>query len=171
MKKIIKNFFKYLFKSIHIIYLILLIILFVASLYMKYNYSNETIDEIYFYLTNGVNNSDINVFILAIKDCFWFALFLILIVIGLFYNLLIKFKFFVKFIRNKKEDIKIQLYPIKMFYNHKIIFTILFTISIIYLSSDNMKIFDYFKNSVVISDVIESNYVFPEKTEIPIGGA
>lgn len=166
MKKIIKKIFSFISKSIHILFLVLLIILFVASLYMKYNYSNETIDEIYFYLTNGVNNSDINVFIVAIKDCLWFALLLILIVIGVFYNLLIRFKFFVKFIRNNKKDIKIQLYPIKLFYNHKIIFTILFTITIIYLSCDNMKIFDYFKNSVVVSDVIEANYVFPEKTNI-----
>ena len=75
MKKIlnyIKVFFKYLFKSIHIIYLLILIILFVASLYMKYNFSNETIDEIYFYLVNGAEKSDINVFISAIKECLWF---------------------------------------------------------------------------------------------------
>lgn len=164
--KVIKKIFKYLFKSIHIIYLLLLIILFVASLYMKYNFSNETIDEIYFYLINGAEKSDINVFISAIKECFWFAMLLIILIIGLFHNVLFKFRFILKFIRNKKENLKIQLYPIKLIYNHKIIFTFLLTLLLGYMSCDNMKVFAYFENNITSSDFIEANYVYPEKTKV-----
>ena len=169
MKKIlnyIKVFLKYLFKSIHIIYLLVLIILFVASLYMKYKFSNETIDEIYFYLVNGAEKSDVNVFISAIKECLWFGLLLIFLIIGLFHNILIKYRFIVKFIRNKKEDLKIQLYPIKLVYNHKIIFTFLLTFILGYMSCDNMKVFAYFENNIVSSDFIEANYVYPEKAKV-----
>lgn len=166
MKKKFKKIFNIIFGSVHIFFLMLLIILFVASLYMKYNFSNETIDEIYFYLTNGVANSDANVFIGAVKECLVFFLILFILTIGLFYNLLIKFKVFIKFIRNKKKDIKIQLYPIKLFYNHKIIFTFLFSILILYLSCNNMKIFDYFENNIASSDFIEANYIHPEKTRV-----
>lgn len=169
MKRLIrylKKFFVITFKSIHIIYLLLLIIMFVASLYMKYNFSNETIDEIYFYIVNGAEKSDINVFISAIKECLWFGLILIVLIIGLFYNLFIKFRFIIKFVRNKKEDLKIQLYPIKLVYNHKIIFTFILTFLLGYMSCDNMKVFAYFENNIVSSDFIEANYVYPEKTKV-----
>ncbi|MDO4963816.1 MAG: hypothetical protein Q4E75_06965, partial [bacterium] len=71
---------------IHFIVIIIISVILVASYYMKYNFANESIEEILFYMKNGLGNSDTSVFITAIKSCYLNFLLTFILLIFIFYN-------------------------------------------------------------------------------------
>ena len=83
---------KKVFSIIHVIWLIILTIVLIGSFYLKKEYANETVEEFYFYLTNGVGSSDISVFIIAVKECWWKVLLSLFIFIFVFYDISIKYR-------------------------------------------------------------------------------
>ena len=70
-------------KIFHIILLFLLASIFIGSIYLKIEYADESIEEFYFYLTNGVGGTDISVILSAILYCIIpvLILFILLLVI------------------------------------------------------------------------------------------
>lgn len=55
-----------------ITYLLILTLILIVTFYFKFCFSNETIEELYFYLTNGVVHADAGVFLIAVGDCLLF---------------------------------------------------------------------------------------------------
>ena len=140
--------------SIHIIILFLLSLIILATSYIKICFGNETIDEFIFYLTNGVGNGDMGIYIVALEMCFPFFLILFPFIISLFYNILIDKNIIMKF-KNKS----IKIYPIDFIRNHKIIFTTLIGIVSLTIAILNLNIDDYYKNVMSESTFIKDNYV------------
>ena len=70
---------KKIFTIIYVFIFILLSILIVGSFFIRNQFPSVSFDELYFYLTNGVTNSDGNVFIDAIKSCLPFFIVLMIV--------------------------------------------------------------------------------------------
>lgn len=143
---------------LHVLILLLFIIVFVGTSYIRIYFSNETIEEFIFYLTNGAENGDLGIYLLAIEMCFPFFLLICLFAFSLFYNVLIDKKIILDL--NKK---KIQIYPLNCIRNHKIIFTTIFCILCLTISFFNLNLHNYYKNMVTKSTFIEDNYIMNPK--------
>lgn len=142
----------------HILILVMFTLIILGTSYIKIFFGNETIDEFIFYLTNGVENGDMGIYVLAIKMCFPFFLILFLIIISLFYNVLVDKEIIVKF---KKK--KIKIYPIEFIRKHKAIWTTVFCILSLGIAIFNLNLHDYYKNVMSKSTFIEDNYVMNPK--------
>lgn len=146
---------KSVFKILHILILILTSVLLIGSFYIKKFYPNEGFDVLYFYLINGVENSDPKVFIDAIISSAPYFLIVVFLLISLFYDI---FKIG-KITKNK-------IYPFKLFVKHKIIFTILIFIISILIGLYNIKFFSFLNKSFNDSKFIENYYVDPKGVNI-----
>lgn len=179
MKTVIKR----ILNVFNILLLLFLSIILVASFYIKKTFPMVTIDELYFYWTNGVTNSSDNVFISAINSCYIYVIIIFLLLIIISYDITfghLKFKLFTNFLRNKKikngkeklgyvkknSSYSFQIYPFKFFNKYKIVFTLIITILFGYIISNNLNCIKFIKDSSTKSKFIEINYVYPEKTEI-----
>ncbi|MGM9835068.1 MAG: LTA synthase family protein [Bacilli bacterium] len=140
--------------TIHILILFLFTLVVLGTSYIKIFFGNETIDEFIFYLTNGVGNGDMGIYIVAIEMCFPVFLVLFPLIISLFYNILIDKNIILKF---KKKSIKI--YPIEIIKNHKIIFTLIFGVVSLTVAILNLNLDNYYQNVMSESTFIEDNYV------------
>ena len=140
---------KYNWKKIfHIILLFLLASIFIGSIYLKIEYADESIEEFYFYLTNGVGGTDISVILSAILYCIIPVLILFILLVSMFYD--------------------IKWFPYKSFIKHKKIISFIISLLMISISLANVKFFTFMKNSLTNSNFIKDNYVisnleFPEK--------
>ena len=146
MKKKIKRIFE-------IIGLLLITGIIVFSLYMKSTYANVPFEELYFYIFNGVTNSDISVFTKAICDSLPYIIVLFVILFVIFFDITFGKKSF-------------KIYPIKFINrNRGKIIIILLILSIIF-ALYNLNLFTFLKNSNSDSNFIELNYTDPKTTNI-----
>ena len=146
MKRKIKRFFD-------IFGLLLITAIVVFSIYMKNTYSNVPFEELYFYIFNGVTNSDIGVFAKAIFDSLPYIIIVFTILFVLFFDIT----------RGKK---KFKLYPIKIFNRHRgKIIIVLLVLSIIF-GLYNLNLFTFLKNANSESSFIEFNYTNPKTTKV-----
>lgn len=146
MKKKIKTIF-----SLFILLVITLIIVF--SYYMKKTYVQVPFEELYFYIFNGVSNSDSGMFIGAIMESLPY--------IVIIYSLMIIILYDISF-----GKMKSKLYPFKSINRHRgIIIFVLFIISCL-IGLYNLNFFKYVKNTSTSSNFIELNYVNPKNVNI-----
>ena len=156
------------------ILLVLLASIIVTSFYLKKHFPMVTIDELYFYWTNGLTYTNSSIMIMAFKICIPYVILLLILFIFILYDITFgKLKLFlnVKFlykkekkkrnktiIKNKNKDLPIQIYPFKLINNHKIVSTILLTVFSLYISLVNLDCIDFIQNSTMKSKFIEINY-------------
>ena len=144
---------KKIIRTIELIILLIITFIIVFSCYMKKSYSNVPFEELYFYLFNGVANSDTSVFTKAIIESLPFIIIVYLFLCVIFYD--------ITFGKSKSK-----IYPFKFVNNHKKIFiVILFVISIIF-ALYNLNILTFFKNNTSNSNFIELNYVDSKNVDI-----
>lgn len=137
---------------LHIIFLFLMMIIIIGSSYIHIEYPESNLEELLFYLKNGVVYSDSNVFFVAIIKCLPFGIIIMAILLLLFYDLTFGHNF--------------KWYPFRFILKHRAICSIiLFIISFLVLSW-NLKFITYIKNHIVKSEIIENNYVEPKDTKI-----
>ena len=138
-------------KILYVLFIIICSTLIIGSLYIKKIYPDVLFEELYFYLTNGVGNSDNSLVVMGLKNGLplitFLTIFLYIILSNLFLTNLI--------VKNKKI-----VFIIKIVLN-----IVLFIVSIL-ICMKNLNAFDYFKYQNEVSNFIESNYVNPEKAKI-----
>ena len=179
-----KRFLKKALIVLNIIILLILSCAIVASFYIKKQFPMVTVDELYFYWTNGVTNSSDNVFIAAFNDCYLKVLLLFGLFIIIFYDITfghLKLKFNTNLIYKRKikeqnnnkigkiektKSFLLQLYPFRLVNKHRIISTIVACIISGYVIFNNLNCIQFIKNTSSNSKFIEINYVAPEKTKI-----
>ena len=152
---------------LNILALLIISIIIVGSFFIKSKFPMVSVDELYFYATNGVTNSDNNVFILAIKTCLPFVVLLTILFSAILYDISFgHFNFICKIKKKNKRKKQIQLYPLQKIYDHRKIATlVLFIISLI-IAAYNINGITFIKNSSTKSKFIEINYVDPKNTQI-----
>lgn len=165
-----------------ILLLVLLASILVTSFYLKKHFPMVTIDELYFYWTNGLTYTNGSIMLMAFKICIPYVILLLILYYAILYDITFgKIKLFinVKFlykkekkkrnktvIKDKNRDLPVQIYPFKITNNHRIISMIFLTIFSIYISLVNLDCIDFIQNSTVKSKFIEINYVAPEKVPV-----
>ena len=138
-------------KVLYVLFIVICSTLIIGSLYVKKIYPDVLFEELFFYLTNGVNNSDNSLVVMGLKYGLplitFLTIFLYIILSNLFITNLI--------IKNKKI-----VFIVKIVLN-----IILFALSIL-ICMKNLNAFDYFKYQNEVSRFIDSNYVNPEKVKL-----
>lgn len=147
----------------HIFLMFILACLLVGSFYLKFAYANESVEEFYFYLTNGVGNSDSSVFWIAFKNCIIFVILFTIVLISIFYN---NFKIKDLYLNIKKLDKKIKIYPIDFVIKRRKLYTIIMSLIFIFISLYNIRLFDYIKNNIFTSTFIEDNVTIINKDDV-----
>ena len=145
MKKVIKY-------TLYILLLVIACLAMAGALYSKCEFRYEGAEEYYFYLTNGIGNSDYSMLGYAISHYVWHFLILLFILLMLIFN---PFKI---------KDTK--YYPIKLFYNHKGLWTFIFFVLITGISIHMVDIDGYIINNFRKSDIIDKNYQVTTKEDI-----
>ena len=145
-------------KVLHILYLIVLVLILIASFYSVIEFPSENIEQYLYYGINGISESDSSILLHAIKNCIIPFILLVIIIIALFYNIL----------GNKNISIKNnkQIYPINIIYNHRKISTIVLTIIVLLIALHNIGFYDYIYNNIVSSNFLEKNYTYANKDSI-----
>ena len=141
-------------KILYIIFIVTCSTLFIGSIFIRKIYPDVLFDELYFYLTNGVANSDNSLIIMGLKYCLPLIVFLSVIIYILLHNLYLS-NYILKKIIEKKYLKIIQV----------ILSIILFLVSILIVMY-NLNIFEYIKNQKEVSNFIELNYIYPESADI-----
>ena len=165
-----------------ILLLVILASIIVTSFYLKKHFPMVTIDELYFYWTNGITYSNSSILTMAFKICIPYIILIILLFVFILYDitfgklkLYINVKFLYKkkkkkrnktVIKDKNKDLPIQIYPFAIINKHKIISTILLTLFSIYISLVNLNCIEFIQNSTTKSKFIEINYVAPEQVPV-----
>ncbi len=148
MKKKIRNvimFFILLISSICII----------GSLYYRINYPNQEFDQILYYLVNGVEHTSESVVNNVIFSC----IIPVVILFTILYVLTFSNDKKKLFIKRRKKDYKIQIYPIEFIANHKAVYAlIVFVIAMLFVVF-NFKIHTYIKNMIQDTELYEKTYV------------
>lgn len=139
---------KWIKKILYIVFILICSTLIFGSLYVKKIYPDVLFEELYFYLTNGANNSDNSLIIMGLKYCLPLIIFLTVFLYIVFSNLTVVLK-------SKKVAIIIKT----------ILSILLFIISLL-ICMKNLNAFDYLKYQNEVSNFIESNYVDPENVEL-----
>lgn len=134
-KEIVKKIF-------HMICLLLLSICLISSFYLKKEYADESIEELFFYLTSGVGNSDLSIFLVATKKCIFFVAMVTFILYMLMYD--------VSFVKNKNI--------FKITKEHRIISTLIVFIVFFGISLNNIDALTYLKVNLSSSNFIKDNY-------------
>lgn len=149
-----------------ITYLLILTLILIVTFYFKFCFSNETIEELYFYLTNGVVHADAGVFLIAVGDCLLFFLLVFGVLLALYYNILIDKEVYLNIKFKNGKSIRKQIYPLNFFLKHRKVSLVITTIFILFLSIINMNGINYIKDNVNVSTFIEDNYVMPKNNNI-----
>ncbi len=181
------KFIKKFLTVLNIILLLILAIAIVASFYVKKEFPMVTIDELYFYWTNGVTNSDSNVFVVAFNSCvinviLIFSLFVVILYditfghfkLNLFSLFIYKNKIKEKINNKKKKVGKIeknksfgfQIYPFKLINKHRFISTLALIALSLYIITNNLNCIRFIKSTSTKSKFIEINYVAPEEINV-----
>ena len=132
-------------KVMEIFGLLLIASIVVFSLYMKSTYSNVPFEELYFYIFNGVTNSDSGVFTSAIIQSLPYVIVLFILLFVIFFDIT----------RGKK---KFKLYPIKFINKHRGLIIIITLVLSIIFGLYNLNLFSFIKNANTDSNFIEFNY-------------
>lgn len=152
-------------KILHIIVLVSLSICLVGSFYFAIYFENESVEELLFYINNGVTQGSISVYAEALKICIPFFIISVFVLYCIFYNclgtkeIILKRNFF-----NKKR--KLKIYPFTFINNHRVIFTVILSIIILIITIFNMKVDEFVINSNRSSDFIENYYVNPSSNNV-----
>ncbi len=146
------------YKIIHILILIFIAVIISATNYLRVNFSIINFSEILYSLKYGNQGADNSIFVSAILSCLPFIIIIFLFLYALFFDITFDKK---KLIINNK-----QIYPLKLFNNHRKLFTcVLFLLSIA-MTLYQIGFLDYFINITKDSNFIEKNYVATKNTEI-----
>lgn len=143
---------KKIFTAIHIIILLLIALILTAGIYSKIEFKMESMEEFYFYATNGIGNSDNSMVFYAILHYSPLYILISMILICIFYN---PFK-----IKNCK------FYPFKHIINHKNLYTLIFGLIIVFIASELVKTRSYIYQNIKKSKFFENNYVEVIKDDI-----
>lgn len=137
---------------IYVIFLFIIDVLIVASIYMKLYFPDNSIDELLFNLMFESSDSDFTPLFAALKVTLPYIIVLFIVFLVIFYSS--------SFFGIKKNDILL-----KIIYNRKVssIFLLIVTFIVFVFSFDVVK-YIYYKN--VSSDFISDNYVSPNKENI-----
>ena len=142
-----------IYKIIHILILFLISAGIMAAVFMWVKFPKTNFEELAFYYKAGLKNADNSVFIDGVK---FSAPYIVLIMI-LFYTLFYDITF---------GKIKKKFYPLKLFNNHRKIFTSLFAVIAIFLALSSFGIIDYLIYINSESSFIKDNYVDPRDVNI-----
>ncbi|WP_164995885.1 LTA synthase family protein [Miniphocaeibacter massiliensis] len=126
-------------KRITNLLVIIFCLIIVASLYIKFTFRDQTIEEILFYAFNGGENSSSDVFITAIKK----AILPLIVFVGI-----------ILFVKNR------------FFENHQVKFTLAFFTLTLLIFTFSLRVDLFIKNSLASSDFIEENYIDGRKVNI-----
>lgn len=155
-----KNRFKVIKNIILILYFLVLDIILVGSFYLKIYFSGEPIDEMMFYLNNGVGNSNMDVLYTAIRVCLPYC-FAILVLLFILFDI-----FNIKYKKIKVKEKEFFIVPFKFIGRHRFIFSIILGLLVIFIAISNLNVFSYLKTSSSDSSFIEKNYKTPYKENI-----
>ena len=123
-----------------------------GSLFVKKLFPDVAFEELYFYLTNGVESSDNSLFILGLKNCL-----ILIIIFSIMIYFIIDKMYITNIILKKKKNL------LKIF---KIVYLNLFLILSLYILAYNLNFFKYLKDQASISELIEKRYVDPRKVDV-----
>lgn len=140
-----------LLKILYIITLCVIALIFVASIFSKIEFSDESFEEYVFYAMNGISSSDFSMTIYAVQKYGLLYLTITFILIALSHKI-------------TKKDYK--YYPIKPIINHRGLFLTLVVIIASILSLNNVSFFKYLYNNIVTSDLIKKEYYQVEYDDI-----
>ena len=147
-----------------VLILILSVVMVVASIYYKKNFSEQTFDTILYHLANDMEGSNTEVVGKALKVCA-VPLILILVILGLPLTdiggnktcLEIKFK-------NKKK--MFQIYPNEKILKNRMKYVLIILLFSIVFALGQIGLYTYIKNQVQRSNIFEEEYVTGESIEI-----
>lgn len=150
---------KKVLKGLHLFILFIVSFIFVGSLFLKIFFSKIYLEEVMFYITNGIGEIDTSSFITGVLICLPIFTIFYFIICSIFYDM--------SFGRIKKVTKKGKnIYPFNFKRRTKIIITCcFFSLSIVlFLWAINLHEFIIYSNSN--SNFIEDNYVNPKDTNI-----
>lgn len=132
-------------------------IIYLASIYISKNFADQSIDEMIFYLENGMEGASRDVFISGIKTSFIPLVLLTLILITPLLNITKRKNIIELTIKNKK--VSLQVFPNRFIKENKVFYAFLiFTLSIV-KSYQLLGVDHYVKAVQDYSPFIEKNYV------------
>ena len=152
-------------QNVAIVFLIILsIIITVAAIYYKINYSEQTFDTIIYHLARGPEKANTEVVGKALKVC----IIPIVILFGLFYLPLTEFgkgKSFLE-IRFKNKQRSFQIYPNKKIIKHKFIYGGIILIISITFAFGEIGLYTYIKNQSERTEIFDQEYIASNKVKI-----
>lgn len=146
-------------KILHLFALFLVSIIFIGSIFIKIFFSKVNMEEVLFYVTNGIGEVDTSAFIRGTVICLPGFLIFYYIVCSLFYDM----SFGKINIKSKKGR---QIYPFNLSRKFKNSITICFSLVSVILLLWAVNIHEYIKYSITKSTFIEDNYVNPKDTKV-----
>ncbi len=164
------------YKIYNVIYFIVLVIISViitGSFFIRNEFPVTTFDELHFYLTNGVGNSDVNVFLDAIKTCLPYFLLLMIVFCFIFFDITCG-RFSIKYHSKKrsKRDRRvkinkfIQIYPFRIIYKHRFILVSFLAIISLVIATYNLDFVKFIQNSKLKSEFVDVHYIDPKNTNV-----
>lgn len=130
-------------KCLYIVFLGLITLLLVSSMFSKFEFSDESFEEYIFYSLNGIGSSDFSMVIYAVKKYILIYLAILFILIAL---------------TNKITKKEYKYYPVKIITNHKIIFAVIVTIVFSVISLNNVDFFGYVSNNINTTKIFDKEY-------------
>lgn len=150
---------KKIFKFLHLFILLFLSIIFIGSIFLKIFFSKINLEEVMFYLTNGISQMDTSSVIIGTIIC--------LPALTIFYGLICSVFYDMSFgklkLKNKKGK---EIYPFNFKRKTKIIITCVFTLLSVVLFLWAINLHEYVIYNSSNSTFIEENYVNPKEAEI-----
>lgn len=148
---------KWLISTITVVIIVIAVLLVSAAYYISTNFPNQNIDEMLFYLSNGMKGVSTDVFETAISASvvpFIMVIFIILIPVlrlGLKNNIIE--------VSVRKKVVRFTLLPVKLIYRFRILYATLILIISLSVCYNLMGIGEYLKRSNEYSPFIRENYV------------
>lgn len=134
---------KYILKTLYIIVLCCIALIFVSSIFSKIEFSDESFEEYVFYAMNGISSSDFSMTIYAVKRYGLLYLLITFILIALSHKI------------TKKEY---KYYPIQPILRHRGIFLTVVIVLATFVSLYNVSFYSYIYNNIATSNVLKNEY-------------
>ena len=147
-----------------ILILILSVVMIVASIYYKNNFSEQTFDTIIYHLTTTNGNANTEVVGKALKVCA-VPLIILLIILGLPLTDIGANKTCLE-IRFKSKKKAFQIYPNKKILKNRMKYVLIILLCSIAFSLRQIGLYTYIKNQAQRSNIFEEEYVASENVEI-----
>ena len=142
---------------IMLIILLLSSIMIVGSIYYSREYAEQEFDQILYYILHGIEGTSSSVITEVINHNIGLVIVVFLIMI-IFVIKNINKTIYIK-IKYKEKEKKIQVYPIKITANHRIIYTTIIFIFALITTVNGFKIDTYVKYNLQTTDIYEQYYV------------